>query len=301
MGEETTRVLESMRISQEQASGGAGLARFMDQAIQLMVSLDQGMLDGRVLPAAEAEQLYDGILELARRGYVRLLAQDPARARAWQEELAVWQRPRRMDLDAWAVDQGDTLPVVERLDLDDPSVSPGLAVQLQRLQDMATQHPSQCVLGDALSAAQVTERSEELGLTFPDELVAAYRFCNGFELYRTPKGSGMPVLALAQLHTLQTFHPLCGAGSTESLAAMRGGSSAEEMMNDPSRLMLLSAGSDQISMLCVDNWEQYCIREMEGHAVEIRRASLSELLAFALAAERLRADHRWVARWSDFF
>lgn len=73
----------------------------LESVLEELVQLDSGMKNGRVLPESERLAVYSDLCSVAKRKFEEFSSIDGDTARKWLNGLAVWQKPRHLDLASW--------------------------------------------------------------------------------------------------------------------------------------------------------------------------------------------------------
>ena len=83
------------------ARRGSDYRKLLDAQLEALVQLDSGMVEGRVVPAEERAVLYPAVAALAERTFAAYAGVDAKGASRWIESLAVWRRPKDLDVAPW--------------------------------------------------------------------------------------------------------------------------------------------------------------------------------------------------------
>lgn len=140
-----------------------------DRLRQLMV----GMVDGRVLPGPDVAALRAALLDLVGAEVLPRFAARPSQA------LLVLDRLRAHGLVEL---EGARVGLVDARAARYPAPSPGAWPELAELRAIAAQHPRVCTLAAPVHDASFAADLAAEGLPLPDELVALYAACDGFDL-----------------------------------------------------------------------------------------------------------------------
>lgn len=131
------------------------------------------MVDGRLLPKSEAEALRGSILELVRDALTELGGRNPDDALRVLDSLRAYgyaqlegERPR------WRAARAARFPP--------PAPAAWPEVALLRL--AAERQPDACRISAPVENVYFTKVLEDAGLPLPEELIALYAACDGFEL-----------------------------------------------------------------------------------------------------------------------
>lgn len=124
------------------------VSRLVGAATRHLVDLDMGMIDGAVVPREKREQLVAEALIFARRCFDLAVALDPTKAIRWIAGLAVYQKPKIIDFQAWqqlaverAANQESVDPDDVTFDLSSQKLPPQLSRAMQRVLALAKERP----------------------------------------------------------------------------------------------------------------------------------------------------------------
>lgn len=169
--DEAHPVIASLRKTLVASRNSDAFVKEMESRIR---QLQADMVDGRVLPRQEADALRASMIELVRSEALnRLAGRNPTDALRVLDKLKAYgftqlegDRPRLEA--AWAAKF--------------PPPSPATWPELAELRAAAEQHADVCKIGSPIRSISFAKELEEDGLPLPEELLALYASCDGFDL-----------------------------------------------------------------------------------------------------------------------
>lgn len=132
------------------------------------------MVDGRVLPKPEAAALRASILDLVRQEALpKLGSRNPSDALQVLDKLRAY---------GFAQLEGERAPLERARASKFPPPPPATWPELVELREAAARRPDVCRLGAPAGNVYFAKALEEDGLPLPEDLLALYAACNGFDL-----------------------------------------------------------------------------------------------------------------------
>jgi hypothetical protein len=178
------------------------------------------MVDGRVLPPAEADGLRAAIYDFVRKEALpALAARDPDCALRLHKKVASFEPWTKISL-------VEELPaLIAALETKYPPPAPATWPVLEQLRAFATRALTLCSLNPPATSSAFVKTVKEEGGALPDELVALLGAHDGFDLNSAsvPSGAGwtLPVFSLLSAAELEVMD--AGHGYPRRVAAFHGG------------------------------------------------------------------------------
>jgi hypothetical protein len=157
----------------EQTFETGPLAGFVAALRKRLSQLGVGMVDGRIVPAAEAEALAAQVIELVRGTVLARLADRPGDA------LRVLDALRST---GFAQLEPERARCERERDLRFPPPPPATWRELAELRRLAAEHPAHCRIGPPATHIGFASRLEESGVELPGDLLAFYAAASHVEL-----------------------------------------------------------------------------------------------------------------------
>ncbi len=270
------------------AATPARVMRTVVEWIERMCQLDEGMLDGRVLPRAEVDGLYSELVELTRAAFFRAAAADAIGAAVDRlEQLPVYCRPKRCDLAEWVrtaeAARAQPLAPARTSDVLDPTVRALLAMVAAKPARHRLHAPAS---PDAIAQWEVEHRQK-----LPSDLAALYRVSDGFSLFLGDLQVDGVAVRMVPLRELELHAHLVDEPRRRSRAKTdqaRAGSNERLCVFDLGNGDFLSClPSRSGRTLWIDDWHEV--------PSPLRFATVAEVLEHLMSPERIDAQGRWYA------
>jgi hypothetical protein len=270
------------------------------EALELLVGLDLGMIDGAVVSKQRKERLTTDLRQLVASSFEGAARLDAPRSGRWLAGLAIYKRPKTIDfteLERLLQASKSTAAAPPALDLAAPEVPVALGKAMRALLDLAAAGGESHRIYPPASAAMIREREREISIPLPDELRLLYRLCNGFSLFRQ-EGSididGSP-FRLVPLHELQPYAFTLGEEVPKRKRNARG-KKLEDLIHDPARLQVFDVGNGDFVSCCAAPDATLWIDDYSDGPERVLTDSLAELLDYALSKDRLDPE---TGQWTE--
>lgn len=149
-------------------------AAFVEELGSRVHQLVANMVDGRVLPKAEADALRAAILELVRtEALPKFAGKTPDDALRILDKLKAY---------GWAQLESERAPLVAARASKFPPPPAATWPELAELRAAAERRPEVCTLGAPVDNVYFARELEGDGLPLPEDLLALYAFADGFDL-----------------------------------------------------------------------------------------------------------------------
>jgi hypothetical protein len=188
---EANPVLDGLRKALQKPKAETFREALKERIHQLLAN----MVDGRVLPKADATDLRGAILELVRTEALPTISKrNPAEGLRILDMLKAYGFPQLEEL------RPQLVTVIESRF---PPPAAATWPELGELRSAAQLHPEVCKIAPPVQNVWFAEELRGRGLTLPDELLALYAACNGFDL-SCLSAPYLPVLSLLPASAIDT-------------------------------------------------------------------------------------------------
>jgi hypothetical protein len=271
--------------------------RTIEAWLERMCHLDQGMVEGRVLPRAELDALYAELIDVTRAAFLRAAAGDAiGHVVAKLGKLPVYGRPKRCDLAEWAAAAAaapapSAAPAAATAVLDDPALDPRLARAWRALVAMVAADPAHHRLDAPASRDALSQWEAEHRLTIPPDLCALYRLSDGFALHLGRRHADGAAVRLVALRELRPFADAAGEPRRRSRAK-----TDATLAQSNERLLTFDLGNgDFVSCLPLKTGRTLWIDDWREQPSPLSFATVAEVLEHLLSPERLDEHGTWCA------
>ncbi len=233
-----------------------------------------GMVDGRVLPRADADVLRAELLAFVRaEALPQLAARDPGEALLVLDKLAAY---RVTELE----DERPRLTAAR--DAKFPPPAAFASAELDRLRAAAAQHPNAVRIAPPAAHQHFAEELKERDLSLPNELLGLYAACDGFDLMciSDPR---IPIFALLPGKSIDI---------------------SDESEGYPLRAVPFEGGDSVHLALFKESETWFLVYEAEYEPIAKREFNLNALLRFAIARLNARDSSELFGgplAWERFF
>jgi hypothetical protein len=268
------------------------LLQALADALRALREPGTGMFFGKLSAVGDDERYRPRGLEVATRLSARIAKGKPDWAHACFDELEELEHLRGPSGLPFEMLRARLKPPPDRL----PEVSPfdeQVLALVEKLRSLAKKWPQTVVIEPSLETATIA-RARGQNAFWPKGLEAMLRACGGFEIKRSRRGEPGVSLGLPML----TYAEVCG----DARPTTRLPKSDAKLLRHPARLQVFQTGNgDALSYVLAPDGRELWIEDWSDGPTAMTEASLPDVLAWALTAERFSARGDWTAQWSDFF
>jgi len=256
MNEAGHAVLDGFRAK---LTGPRSAPAFLDDLESRVRQLLANMVDGRVLPKPEADELRSAVMD-----FVRSEALPKLSAKNANDAIVVLDKLKAY---GWTALEGERPRLERERAAKYPPPAAASWFELQELKSAAEEHPEFCIVHSPVENVYFAEELREGGLPLPDELLALYAAHDGFDLSHVADPPHVPVFSLLPSASIDDCE--ASDGYARRAACFQGGDEVQ-----------LSVYRDRKKA-----W--WIVYEYEYQPIAKKPLQLQELLRFGL--QRMRA------------
>ena len=185
MNEAGRAVLDGFRAK---LTGPRSAQAFVDELESRIRQLLANMVDGRVLPKPEADELRSAVMD-----FVRSEALPKLSARNANDAIVVLDKLKAY---GWTALESERPRLQRERAAKYPPPAAASWLELQELKSVRKEHPARCILRPPVENVYFAEALREDGLPLSDELLALYAAHDGFDLSHIANPPHIPVFSL---------------------------------------------------------------------------------------------------------